>query len=83
MTLVNFGWLTSQRYFKENINNNIRSVLQQEQMNVMDGDIVPFGVIDNGLDDGVEKDDNGDLWFEDLKKRYVFDDLNYDWRSKL
>jgi hypothetical protein len=83
MTLVNFGWLTSQRYFKENINNNIRSVLQQEQMNVMDGDIVPFGVIDDGLDDGVEKDANGDLWFEDLKKRYVFDDLNYDWRSKL
>jgi Terminase RNaseH-like domain len=83
MTLVNFGWLTSQRYFKENINNNIRSVLQQEQMNVMDGDIVPFGVIDNGLDDGVEKDANGDLWFEDLKKRYVFDDLNYDWQSKL
>jgi hypothetical protein len=83
MTLVNFGWLTSQRYFKENINNNIRSVLQQEQINVMDTDIIPFGIINNGLDDGAEKDENGDIWYEDLKKRYVFDDLNYDWRSKL
>jgi hypothetical protein len=51
MTLVNFGWLTGQRYFKENINNDIRQALQQEQMNIMDQDIVPFGIIDNGVDD--------------------------------
>lgn len=51
MTLVHFGWLTSQRYFKENINNDIRSALQKEQMNIMDQDIVPFGLIDNGVDD--------------------------------
>ena len=51
MTLVHFGWLTGQRYFKENINNDIRQALQQEQMNIMDQDIVPFGVIDNGVDD--------------------------------
>lgn len=51
MTLVHFGWLTGQRYFKENINNDIRSALQKEQMNIMDQDIVPFGLIDNGVDD--------------------------------
>jgi hypothetical protein len=51
MTLVHFGWLTGQRYFKENINNDIRQALQQEQMNIMDQDIVPFGIIDNGVDD--------------------------------
>ena len=83
MTLVNFGWLTSQRYFKENINNNIRSVLQQEQLNIMDTDIVPFGIIDDGQAIQAERDAAGDLWIEDIKKRYVFDDLNVDWRSKL
>ena len=50
MTLVHFGWLTGQKYFKENINNDIRKVLQQEQMNLMDQDITPVGIIDNGID---------------------------------
>ena len=83
MTLVNFGWLTSQRYFKENINNNIRSVLQQEQLNIMDEDIVPFGIIDDGVTKRGEIDANGDLWMEDMRARYPFDDLNFDWRGKL
>lgn len=81
MTLVHFGWLTSQRYFKETIMSNIREVLQQEQMNLMDQDLVPFGIIDDGLDRGVEKDANGDLWVEDRRKLYPFDDFN--WKPSL
>lgn len=80
MTLVHFGWLTGQRYFKENINNDIRQSLQQEQLNVMDQDIVPFGLIDNGLDDPFDKniDADGDVWIADRKGRYPFDMLEYD-----
>lgn len=81
MTLVNFGWLTSQRYFKENINNNIRAVLQQEQMNLMDQDIVPFGIIDDGRKDPFEKDSSGDIWFENRSGMNPFDDFN--WSAKL
>ena len=81
MTLVHFGWLTSQRYFKENIQNDIRKVLQDEQFDIMDRDFVPFGIVDNGLSDGHEVDDNGDVWFEDKKRLYPFDDMN--WRPKL
>ena len=81
MTLVNFGWLTAQRYFKESINTDIRKVLQEEQLQIMDQDLVPFGIIDNGLDDTFEKDDKGDLWFEERAKHYPFDDFN--WRQKL
>jgi len=81
MTLVHFGWLTGQRYFKENIQNDIRQTLQKEILDVMDRDIVPFGIIDNGIDNLDERDAAGDLWLEDRTNRYPFDDLN--WSNKL
>ena len=85
MTLVNFGWLTAQRYFKENVNNDIRVTLQQEQLNLMDQDIVPFGIIDNGIDDpwNNNRDAQGDLWVEDRKRLYPLDNLDWNWRTKL
>jgi hypothetical protein len=83
MPLVSFGWLTSQRYFKENINSNIRQIIQEEQTNIMDRDLVPFGIISNGLNDPMgERDKNGDLWIEDRKRTYCFDnDLDWDMLS--
>ena len=78
MTLVNFGWLTSQRYFKENLQNDIRAVLQHEQFQLMDQDIVPFGIIDNGLKDDVEMDVDGDLWITERKKFWAFDEIEWD-----
>jgi hypothetical protein len=81
MTLVHFGWLTGQRYFKENIQNDIRQTLQKELFDVMDQDIVPFGIIDNGIDNPSEKDASGDIWQEDRNRMYPFDDMN--WKSRL
>ena len=81
MTLVHFGWLTGQRYFKENIQNDIRQALQKEILDVMDQDMVPFGIIDNGIDRPDERDAAGDLWIEDRRQIYPFDDLN--WQIKL
>ena len=83
MTLVNFGWLTAQRYFKESVRNDIRRVLQEEQLEIMDQDLVPFGIIDDGLNNLGEVDAQGDVWFEDRKNRYPFDDMSWDWRQKL
>lgn len=83
MTLVDFGWLTSQRYFKENVNNDIRKVLQEEQMQIMDQDLVPFGIIDDGVSDYGDRDAQGDLWIEDRAKKYPFDNFSWDWRQKL
>ena len=79
MTLVHFGWLTSQRYFKENINSDIRSALQQEQLNIMDTDIVPFGLMDNGIDDPFDdpESDAREKWYVSKGNRYTFD--NVDW----
>lgn len=96
MGLVHFGWLTGQRYFKDNINNNIRELIQKEQMDLMDIDICPPPIIDNGLNQAYEEFD-GDRWIEDkrskynytkemlqeeLKRRNPFDSFD-DWRSRL
>ena len=79
MTLVHFGWLTSQRYFKENINNDIRQSLQLEQMNIMDQDIVPFGIIDNGLDDFDDPMmDAKERWVNVRKTSNPFDQIEWD-----
>jgi len=71
MTLVHFGWLTSQRYFKENINSDIRKAIQKEQMNLLDSDVVPFGIIDNGIDDPFKEKrlKDAELWVD---SRYDF-----------
>lgn len=80
MTLVNFGWLTGQKFFKESINSNIRQILQQEQLKIMDSDIVPFGIVDNGINDPLKEDmiEKGENWIVDRERFYVFDDLNFD-----
>ena len=85
MTLVNFAWLMAQKFFRESVSNDIRKVLQEEQLNIMDQDLVPFGIIDNGLDDPFEnpRDAQGNYWMEDRQKMYPFDDFNWDWRNKL
>jgi hypothetical protein len=77
MTLVNFGWLTAQKYFKESVNTDIRRTLQEEQLQIMDQDLVPFGIIDNGIDNQGEVID-GDVWVADREKLYTFDNLDWD-----
>ena len=44
-----------------------------------------FGIIDNGLDDpwNNPRDAQGDVWIEDRKKLYPFDNYSWDWRAKL
>lgn len=81
MTLVHFGWLTSQRLFKETVSNDIRAVLQKEQFDMFDREFVPFGYIDNGLEPIEEKDDSGDLWRSEREQLYPFDDFS--WRPRL
>jgi len=77
MTLVNFGWLTAQKYFKESVNTDIRRTLQEEQLQIMDQDIVPFGIIDDGLNNRGEVID-GDVWVTDRERMYTFDNVEWD-----
>jgi hypothetical protein len=80
MTLVNFGWLSAQKYFKESVNSDIRRTLQEEQLSIMDNDIVPFGAI-SGYQGSAGDDSemiDGDLWVTDRSK---FTMENMEWET--
>lgn len=64
MTLVNFGWFTAQKFFKENMNSNVRQAIQKELMDIEDENLLPLGFFDNGIDDpfGDDIDSQGDKW---------------------
>ena len=61
MSLVIFSWVTTQQYFKEIVNHDIRKQIQLENMNQMDDDILPAPIIEDGLDHEFEMM-GGDMW---------------------
>jgi hypothetical protein len=63
MTLVLFGWLITQPYFKDLTNNDIRKNLANETMKEVHEDILPAGFIDDG--GAVQSmEDRGDAMFD-------------------
>lgn len=62
MTCVLFAWLVAQEYFKELTDQDIRKQLFEERINNIEENLVPFGEIDNGLDDGTFVDRDGQMW---------------------
>ena len=61
MSLVMFSWVTTQQYFKEIVNHDIRKQIQLENMNQMDDDVLPAPIIEDGLEHDFEIM-GGDLW---------------------
>ena len=63
MTLVLFGWVATQKYFKDIVNHDIRKQIQLENMNQLDEEVLPAPILDDGLglSDRYENID-GDLW---------------------
>lgn len=83
MTLVLFAWFIAQRNFRESLNGDIRSVLQREQLNIAQEDLVPFGVIDDGINDrDMELADIERQWLEERKLKAPLDSYDYDWRGR-
>ena len=74
MCLVIFAWLVAQDYFKEMTDNDIRKRMYEEQKNQIEQDMAPFGFINDGLDDTVTVDANGDRWYAD-----EYGDRSYMW----
>jgi hypothetical protein len=61
MSLVIFGWVTTQQYFKEIVNHDIRKQIQLETMNQMDDDVLPAPIIEDGREHEFEIM-GGDIW---------------------
>lgn len=49
-TLVMFGWLTTQPYYKELVNIDVRRRLYEEKLRKIEEDLTPFGYVDFGDD---------------------------------
>jgi hypothetical protein len=45
-----FAWITGQRYFKEEMEQDLRTNLNRQSIDRMEEMLVPFGIIDDGLD---------------------------------
>ena len=48
MTLVLFGWLTTNTYFKELTDVNVRERIYKQQMQQIEEELTPFGFVDDG-----------------------------------
>ena len=62
MTLVMFGWLTTNKYFHDLMNLDVRKKIYAQQMEQIEDELTPFGVIDNGLDDDEVFIDQNVVW---------------------
>ena len=74
MCLVLFAWLVAQDYFKEMTDNDIRKRMYEEQKNQIEQDMAPFGFVNDGLEDTVTVDANGERWYAD-----EYGDRSYMW----
>lgn len=62
MTLVLFGWVTTNSFFTDLTNVNVREGLFNAEMRMIENDLTPFGEIVDGSEPEAEVM-GGDLWF--------------------
>jgi hypothetical protein len=62
MTLVLFGWLTTQAYFKQITGSDIRKDLYEDQMKALEEEMTPFGFVDDGSSINSFTDASGTTW---------------------
>ena len=64
MCLVLFAWMTTQKYFQETFDRDVRKQLYEQEMKNIEEDVMPFGFINDGLDSNEGMVDNeGNMWF--------------------
>jgi hypothetical protein len=62
MPLVLFSWLTTNSYFKDLTNINIRKELYDAKIKMIEEEVTPFGFINNGEEENQMIDANGQVW---------------------
>jgi len=61
MTLVLFAWLSTQNFFREIVNHDLRKQMQLEMLNQSNDEVPSFGIFDDGLDVPYIQE-GGDVW---------------------
>ena len=61
MPLVLFGWLTTNPYFREITDVNLRKVVYEQRIKQIEEDMLPVGFVDDGQQEEVTVD-SGDVW---------------------
>lgn len=64
MSLVLFAWLSTNKYFQELTDINVRDKIYKQQMLQIEDELTPFGIIDTGQEDTAFIDNNI-LWSTD------------------
>lgn len=67
MTLVLFGWLSKQSFFKELTDIDIRQRIADEKLREMDEDLLPAGFYDDGMNEdpiSLEGNSTGEDWLD-------------------
>ena len=70
MTLVLFSWLTAQSFFKEITNSDVRQRLLEERNIQMEEELLPIGILDDGLEEEKHFDGEG-LWTVTKRRGYL------------
>ena len=70
MNLVLFGYFTLGDSFMEMSDINMKEMMFKQRMKQIEDDIVPFGFVDDGLDDIPEPEKDPDIWQLEWKQEY-------------
>ena len=74
MPLVLFSWLTTNPYFKELNDVNIREAMYQSRIKQIEEDVVPFGFVFNGTEEEYSVED-GEMWKPEVPSGYLTSNL--------
>jgi hypothetical protein len=62
MPLVLFGWLTTNPYFKELTDVNLREIMYKKRIQEIEEEMLPVGFVDDGQQEELVFDESGNLW---------------------
>ena len=80
MCLVIFSWLATSDYFRELHDNDVRTRMYLEQKEAIEADMAPFGFMDDGLQEEVTVDPQGQTWHNAERDSIAeYGDMSYMW----
>jgi hypothetical protein len=79
MTLVLFGWMSTQPYFKDVTNMDIKKDIYKEQIEKIEEEMLPFGFVEDGVDDEISTTafEDGAVWHKENAEKFWEDRMNH------